>query len=79
MVLLDLAGIKVYGEGEWKGKMHGVSKRRKWIKLHIAVEEKTQEIIRLEVTKGHEADCKVGPKIIENLPKSVDTAIGDGG
>ena len=79
VVLLDATGIKVYGEGEWKVKMHGVSKRRKWIKLHIAVDEKTQEIIRLEVTKGHEADCKVGPKIIENLPKSVDTVIGDGG
>ena len=79
VVLLDATGIKVYGEGEWKVKMHGASKRRKWIKLHIAVDEKTQEIIHLAITNGHEADCKVGPKIIDNLPKSVDTVIGDGG
>jgi hypothetical protein len=79
VVLIDATGIKVYGEGEWKVKMHGASKRRKWIKLHIAVDEKTQEIIHLEVTHGHEADCKIGPKIIDNLPKSVDTVIGDGG
>jgi len=79
VVLIDATGIKVYGEGEWKVKMHGASKRRKWIKLHIAVDEKTQEITHLEITKGHEADCKVGPKIIENLPSSVDTVIGDGG
>ena len=79
VVLLDATGIKVYGEGEWKVKMHGASKRRKWIKLHIAVDEKTQEIIHLEVSNGHEADCKVGPKIITNLPKSVDTVIGDEG
>ena len=72
------AGIKVYGEGEWKVKMHGASKRRRWIKLRIAVDEKTQEIIHLEITNGHEADCKIGPKIITHLPKSVDTVIGDG-
>lgn len=79
VVLIDATGIKVYGEGEWKVKMHGASKRRKWIKLHIAVDEKNQEIIHLEVTKGHEADCKVGPKIIDKLPRSVNKVIGDGG
>jgi len=79
VVLIDATGIKVYGEGEWKVKIHGASKRRTWIKLHIAVDEKTQEIIHLEITNGHEADCKIGPKIIDNLPKSVDTVIGDGG
>ena len=79
VVLIDATGVKVYGEGEWKVKMHGASKRRKWIKLHIAVDEKTQEIIHLEITKGHESDCKIGPKIIENLPRSVNTVVGDGG
>ena len=29
--------------------------------------------------KTSEGDCKIGPKIIDNLPKSVDTVIGDGG
>jgi len=77
-VLLDATGVKVYGEEKWKVKMHEVSKRRKWIKLHTAVDEKTQEIIHLEVSNDHEADCKLGPKIIDNLPKSVDTVIGNG-
>ena len=79
VVLIDATGIKVYGEGEWKVKMDGASKRRKWIKLHIAIDENTQEIIHLEVSKGYEADCKIGPKIITNLPQSIDTVIGDGG
>ncbi|MCP5489889.1 MAG: IS5 family transposase [Chlamydiales bacterium] len=79
VVLLDTTGIKVYGEGEWKVKMHGASKRRKWVKLHIAIDENTQEIIHFEITKGHEADCKIGPKIIEKLPKPVETVIADGG
>lgn len=41
VVLLDATGIKVYEEGEWKVKIHGASKRRKWVKLHIAVDENT--------------------------------------
>ena len=58
--------------------MHGASTRRKWVKLHMAVDENTQDIIHFTITKGHEAECKTGPKIIEELPKSVETAIGDG-
>jgi len=79
VVLIDASGIKVYGEGEWKVKVHGTSKRRKWIKLHIAIDARSQEIIELEVTHGHRADCAVGPKIIEKLPKSIKTVMGDGG
>jgi len=79
LVLIEASGIKVYGEGEWKVKVHGASKRRKWIKLHIAIDAKTQEIMELEVTHGHRADCAVGPSIIEKLPRSTKTVIGDGG
>jgi len=52
VVLIDASGIKVYGEGEWKVKVHGASKRRKWIKLHITIDAKTQEIIELESLKS---------------------------
>ena len=79
VVLIDASGIKVYGEGEWKVKVHGASKRRKWIKLHIAIDAKTQEIIELEVTHGHRADCAVGSRIIKKLPKSTKIVMGDGG
>ena len=33
-VVIDSTGIKVYGEGEWKTRVHGVGKRRTWRKLH---------------------------------------------
>ena len=32
-LLIDSTGLKVYGEGEWKRKVHGSSKRRTWKKL----------------------------------------------
>src|SRR3954453_18973939 len=33
-LILDSTGLKVYGEGEWKVRQHGYSKRRTWLKLH---------------------------------------------
>ncbi len=35
--VLDSTGLKVYGEGEWKVRQHGVSKRRTWHKAHLGV------------------------------------------
>ena len=79
VILLDATGIKVAGEGEWKVKIHGKAKRRKWIKIHVAVCEKTQEIIALEITDGHTADCSIGPKLIKSCPDTASEYLADGG
>ena len=78
-ILIDATGIKVYGEGEWKVKVQGKTKRRKWIKLHAGIDERTQEVIVLEVTPGNVADCKAGKKVIEKLPKSMKMLTADTG
>ena len=31
-IVMDSTGLKIYGEGEWKVRMHGISKRRTWCK-----------------------------------------------
>jgi len=35
-LVVDSTGCKIYGEGEWKVRQHGYSKRRTWRKLHLA-------------------------------------------
>ena len=47
---IDSTGLKVYGEGEWKVRKHGYSKRRTWQKLHLCVDLDTQEILSVELT-----------------------------
>jgi hypothetical protein len=37
-VAVDSTDLKVYGEGEWKVRKHGASKRRIWRKLHIGID-----------------------------------------
>jgi hypothetical protein len=39
-----------YGEGEWKTRQQGVSKRRTWRKLHLGVDEATGEILAAVVS-----------------------------
>ncbi len=79
IIMLDATGVKVFGEGEWKRKIHGASTRRKWLKIHIAVDAKTQEIISVEATKSSITDCIVGPKLIDKCPKSMKKTLADGG
>lgn len=40
-IVIDSTGLKVYGEGEWKVRKHGWSKRRTWRKLHLGCDPKT--------------------------------------
>ena len=44
-VIFDSTGIKVFGEGEWKVRKHGYSKRRTWRKVHVGMCADTGEII----------------------------------
>lgn len=68
-IVVDSTGVKVYGEGEWKVRMHGWSKRRTWKKLHIGVDETTGDILLGEVTGNDTADCEMLKPLLNQLPK----------
>lgn len=68
-LLIDASGVKIFGEGEWKVKVHGKGKRRQWIKIHVGVDEKTQEIMAVKVTESNVSDCKVVEEILKGVLK----------
>jgi hypothetical protein len=70
-IVVDSTGVKVYGEGEWKVRQHGWSKRRIWKKLHIGVDEATGDILLGEVTGNDTADCEMFTPLLDQLPASV--------
>ena len=43
-IVMDSTGLKIYGEGEWKVRMHGVSKLRTGRKLHAGANPEDGEI-----------------------------------
>jgi len=77
-IVIDSTGLKVYGEGEWKVKQHGYSKRRTWRKVHLAVCADSHEILLEMLTDNKVADCAVYPKFLEVMPKNVKRTFGDG-
>ena len=58
-LVIDASGIKIFGEGEWKMRQHGKEKRRTWKKLHIALNEKTQDIVMSVLSDAKVHDCEV--------------------
>jgi len=57
-LVIDSTGVKVYGEGEWKVRQHGVGKRRTWRKLHFCVDEATLEIISVVASTNDVSDAE---------------------
>jgi hypothetical protein len=77
-ILVDSTGLKVYGEGEWKVRKHGVSKRRTWRKLHFATNEKTQQVEMAVLTEVSQDDAEAGSYMLLEIPDPIERASGDG-
>jgi transposase len=77
-LVIDSSGFKVYGEGEWKVRQHGWSKRRTWRKLHLAVDEATGEIVAAVASEAQVADDEVLPDLLEQVPREMGQVSADG-
>ena len=64
-VLVDSSGLKIYGEGEWKMRTHGKSKRRTWRKIHIAVDRDKKTIVACEITEATVGDTSAVKDLVE--------------
>jgi hypothetical protein len=81
VIAIDSSGIKVTNRGEWMREVWKV--HRGWIKVHIAVNVKTKEVVGIEVTDERVGDSRMlGPLIDqskENLPgRKIEQADADG-
>ncbi len=77
-VVIDSTGLKVFGEGEWKVRQHGYSKRRTWRKLHVGVDEATQEIVATLTTTNAVGDGEVLPELLDQIPEPIAQVSADG-
>jgi hypothetical protein len=77
-VVIDSTGLKIFGEGEWKVRQHGVGKRRTWRKMHLAVDETTKDIIGIEVTTADWGDSEVFPGLLDQVDGDVSQVSADG-
>jgi IS5 family transposase len=77
-MVVDSTGIKVYGEGEWKVRQHGVSRRRTWRKLHIGVDEATLEFVAVVVSTNSFKDSQLLPDLLEQVEEQIRQVSADG-
>lgn len=78
-LVVDSTGVKVYGEGEWKVRQHGYSKRRTWRKLHLGADQATQEIVAAVVSTNNFTDGQILPELLEQVEDEIKQVSGDGG
>ena len=77
-IVIDASGLKIYGEGEWKTYKHGREKRRRWIKVHVAVDPKSGECIAAKVTDEKGGDASQLKDLPEGCPKGIKKGYADG-
>lgn len=80
-IVIDSTGLKVYGEGEWKQRQHGKSKRRTWRKIHIGLDPETGEITATRLTDNSKHDASQIALLLEETLEQgqpIATVGGDG-
>ena len=77
-LVVDSTGLKVYGEGEWKVRQHGWTKRRTWRKLHVGVHEATGEVVAQTLTSNRIDDASQVAPLLTQVDEAVGAVGGDG-
>jgi len=77
-LVVDSTGLKIYGEGEWKVRQHGWTKRRTWRKLHLAIDSATQEITAAVLTAATAPDAPVLPELLRQTAEPIRQVAADG-
>jgi len=77
-IVMDSTGLKIYGEGEWKVRMHGVSKRRTWRKLHVGANPEDGEIQAVLLTENNVSDNQAVEKLLEQIEPAIIEFAADG-
>jgi len=77
-IAIDSSGIKVSNRGEWIRQKWKV--RRGFIKIHLAVDIKTKQIISMEVTREDVSDERMLKPLVEEASSKAEVTkvIGDG-
>jgi len=77
-ILVDSSGLKIYGEGEWLQQKHGAKSRRRWRKLHIALDAETRQMVAIELTTNEVGDLTVVPDSLAQTEGKIASFTADG-
>ena len=79
-IAVDSTGIQVTNRGEWI-KEKWLKERRGFIKIHVAVDTKSKQMVSMKVSEEDTGDGKMLKPLVEDVSKKarIEKLIGDGG
>jgi hypothetical protein len=77
-LIIDSTGLKLYGEGEWRVRGRGWTKRRTWRKLHISMDAESQQITSALITNRDVVDPRVLPCLLKEVEGQIERVTADG-
>jgi len=67
IIAVDSTGIKVTNRGQWMAQKWNVQNKKGYLKIHVAVNIKTKEILALEVTDEKVHDGRMLKKLVNHV------------
>lgn len=77
-ILIDSTGLEVYGAGQWLAEKHGAKSRRRWRKLHLALDADTGEIIAQNMTDRNAGDASQVEPLLNEIDRPISQFTADG-
>ena len=77
-IVVDSTGLKIYGEGEWKTRKHGISKRRTWRKLHLSVNTEDGQIEAVVLSEASLSDADAVESMLAEIDQELESFGADG-
>jgi hypothetical protein len=77
-VLIDSSGLQVYGAGQWLEAKHGARSRRKWRKLHLAVDAASSMIVAQMLTDQDTDDPSQVAPLLDQIDNPNGQVTADG-
>jgi len=77
-VLIDSTGLQVYGAGQWVEAKHGTKSRRKWRKLHLAVDAASGMIVAQTLTDQDADDPSQVAPLLDRIDGRIVRVTADG-
>ena len=77
-VLIDSTGLQVYGAGKWLEAKHGAKSRRKWRKLHLAVDAASGMIVAQTLMDQDADDPSQVSPLLDQIDDPITRVTADG-
>ena len=78
-IIFDSTGVKVFGEGEWKVRKHGYSKRRTWRKIHVGMCAESGQVVVNAISSNDVSDDQAMLQMMDALDGTpFGDVLGDG-